>query len=240
VLFIQALLCWPLAAGTVQATDPENQRPSVDNTIRIAALSPSTASGVLPPAGHLDTAGFRKKLAEARAILEDLRTFAGTAQQAIRSGERISSLRLENQRLKQEVTDQADGRQDLERDLVDTQALSSHLTGIVVDNWLTWLKLIDQDEADDRWFVAARADWLETERHLLALREQVKAMRKVTHDLRARRAGLAAEIGRTRRQIINLEDQTRVLEDDRQGLETMARELRHEISARLRTILAAD
>jgi hypothetical protein len=61
----------------------------------------------------------------------------------------------------------------------------------------------------------------------------------MTHELRARRAALAAEIGRTRRQVINLKDQTRVLERDREALEATARQLRHGISARLRTLLVS-
>lgn len=236
---IQALLCFPLAAGT-SPTDRDGRERSWIKPLEVTAIIPSATSGILPPADRMERKQFREKLDEARTILEALRSFASTAQRAIQAGEKISTLRLENKRLKQGIADHRDSRRELERDLVDVEALKSSLTGTVVANWLASWELSHQDTADDRKLISARADWVETELRLASLRKQVTAYRKEAHSLRARRAALAAEIGRTRRRVINMQDRTRFLEENRKILETTTRQLRHDVSAWLQLILVAD
>lgn len=236
---IQALICFPLAAGT-PPTDPDKPGRSSTKPLQIAAIAPSSITDVVPPRVWMERRDFRRKLDEARAILQELQTFANTAQRAIRMGEKIRALRLDNKRLKQDITDDAVGGHDLKRDLFETDIKTSSLTETVVANWLISMRLRHQSTVDDSRLISAKVTWVKAEERLASLRRQVAEHRNNARNLRAKSAALAAEIGRTRRQIINLKEETRLTDDDRQAIETMTRQLRHEVSAGLRTLLAAD
>lgn len=232
---LQTMISLPLLAETTPSTIVDGQS-SMPPLLRIALAPPAT--GTAPSSRtSMNGSALRNNLDEARAVLEDLRFFADTARRAIEMGRKIAALRLENKELKQNLAKTIDGRHDLDSSLVAFEAKSVLLTRTVLAHWLISERL-RQDEAEkDAKLSSAKAAWIETAGRLNALKRQLVDHHDKARNLRAKTAALAAEIGRTRRAIINLEEEARLLDADRQTVQVRIRQLRHGISTRLRTIL---
>ncbi len=236
---IQILLCSHLAAETISMV-PSDDRGSLPELRQIVALAPSASTATSSSINDIKASLLRKKLVEARAILEDLRSFADTAQKTIRMSEEIKTLHQKNKRLKKAIIDHTRGRQNLAHGLIKAEAEIDSLTRAIVANWLMSLRVERQFTADDSRLTSARMTWIETENRLILLKHGLAQHRDNTRNLRVKSAALAAEIGRTKRQIINLQRETSLSNDDRQSIETMTRQLRHDVSSQLRTLLTIN
>ena len=229
---VLALFC-PPAAGT----SPINQsQPSESSTplLQLSAISPSAGHTASPPEDWREGNRLRQRMNEARAVLEDLRRFADSAQRAILMGQKLKKIRRENERLKQAIED---GGHHVESWLDENGAKTTRLTKATVANWILTLELKHQASAADDRLNLAHAALAKSEERLASLRKQVDERRSAVHDLRAKSAALAAEIGRTRRQIVLSDQETRRHEDHQSAAESAIRQLRHAVSARLRTLL---
>ncbi|MGI9452232.1 MAG: hypothetical protein ACR2QH_16575 [Geminicoccaceae bacterium] len=174
---------------------------------------------------------------EARAVLEDLRSFADSAQRVILMGQKIRKLRLENERLKQSIAAIEEGDHHVEGHLDEIGAKTTRLTKAIITNWILALELKHQGSADDDRLDLANAALAKSEERLATLRKQVDERRSTVHDLRVKSAALAAEIGRMKRQAILSNQETRRNEGHQLATELAIRQLRHAVSARLRTLL---
>jgi len=208
--------------------------------LQLSAIERS-AEDVFAPHGDWAAKGaLSRKMDEARAVLEDLRRFADAAQQAIEMGQRIKTLRLENERLRQGIADfETDGHQ-LQRHLFDETAETSRLMKAITANWILTLKLKHQDQTADHRLILARDALTTSKKRLASLYKRVDERHNAIQDLRAKSAALAAEIGRMRRQIIISHQETRLIEQKSQAIDISIRELRHLVSARLRALLAKN
>lgn len=237
-LLIQTLLCLPAAAGTPPAiTDrhgASSSSPAQMSTDGPATIETAILSKETPPKNEL-----RARLDEARDILEDLRLFADTAQRTLRIGREIKALHAENDHIRQAITD-AGNRHDLVSKLAKIEAQSSTLARNVLTQWLISEQLRHQQTVKDDRLALTRSAWLATKNRVTRLQNQLAEHRQDSRNLRAKTATLAAEIGRTRREIISLKQETHLANHDRRAIEAITRQLRQNISAGLRTMLLSD
>lgn len=236
---IQMLLCFPLAAGASPAAS-DQPCGALPATLQIAAIAPSATAVPAPGQVWMHQTDLRRKLDEVRDILQELLSFADTAQRAIQMGRKIKALRLENKRLKRDLAEDTINEYGLEANLAKAETEGNRLTGTVVANWLTSIRVDHQSAVDESRLTAAKAAFAQSDLQLASLRREVAKHRSNARDLRAKSAALAVEIGRMRRQIANVKRETRLTEDERLAIETTIMQLRHEVSAGLRTMLVAD
>lgn len=237
-LLIQTLLCQSAAAGTSPAVadrhGASSKNPAQISTKGPAAIEIATFSKGTPSKNELPA-----RLDEARDILEDLRLFTDTAQRALRMGREIKALRAESDHIKQAITD-AGNRHDLISKLAKIEGQSSTLVRKVLAQWLISEQLRHQQTENDERLALTRSAWLATKSRVIRLENQLAEHHQDSRDLRAKTAALAAEIGRTRREIISLKQETHLANHDRRAIEAMTRQLRQDISTGLRTMLLSD
>ena len=180
-----------------------------------------------------------QQLMEAKDLLHHLRVFAETAEWAIEAGRRIKTLRAEEKRLQRSLAAASVNRDLLREVVADTDTKNRELTKTVISNWLIFLKLKQQEASVDERLAKARADWARTALRLDRVLKKQAEQRQRMRDLRAESATLAAEIGRMKRQIVNVRQETLLIDDHLLDLQTTTRQLRHNVSAGLRDILVA-
>jgi len=231
---IQAAICSSLAAETTPATIVDQR--STKQPFEQIALAPAAETSLelkVRTGGHV----FRNSLAEARAVLEELRLFADTARNAIGMGRNITALRRTNNDLRRNLDDYLATRHDLENDLAKVEAKSALLTGIILEQWLLSEQMRRDKAEQNQRLALAKSAWISTTKRLNLLKHKLAEQREKAGILRARTAALAAEIGRTRRAAINLEKDAKAFDADRQAANAKVRRLRHGTSTGLRTIL---
>lgn len=232
------------AALPTTVQHPQTASPSIhepqEAALKDAALHGPEAGPSASAAGETRRGQFQGQLAEAKTVLEDLRHFAEMAQRAIDTGRRIKALQSQNKAFQRSIAMQKASYIDLNNGLAKAQTEVDRLNKIIVKNWLASLRLDQRERNIDRRLAKARADWAGTALRLDRLLNEHDRHAVKSRELRAQGAALAAEIGRTTRQITHLRRSTLLIEDHRRAIQMVSRQLRREVSARLRAILVTD
>ncbi len=236
-LLIPLFFCFPLSAEE-RPSRPAPLDEMAPKSLKFAALAPSDGDIAAVPGDGSGRRELRGKLDQAIALLKDLRYYGDTAQQIILMADDVRALRSENQHLEQAIADEMIIRDRLNQKRIGTQAGISSLAATVVANWLEAQALSHDIARHDKRLITIGADWATSEARLALLQRQAAHHSRETGALRARSAALAAEIGRTRRQIINVTREIRAVDDDRQAINMATRQLRHDVAAKLRFMLA--
>lgn len=241
---IPALMLPILFASPSTASAETSQRAtsisSVDKVLDVAALSLSDPASTRASGTYDQSHDVQGKIAEAKAILQELRDFATTAKHAIDLGNRLKILRLANQRL----------RRDIEREKVASKVHRQHThpdqadiadkIRTVVDNWLAATRLKHVNELRSERLASAERAWRQTENRAILLKKLAAELRADVQALRAERAALAVELGRTRREIASVTTEARSDERDLLTIEARTMALRNHVSSGLRTILTGE
>ncbi len=247
-------LCWAyitlaslllmLLSQPVEAEFPSkelvNSHDSLANILKVSAIPTSETDTTAPMEEWTKKGKPPRRLDEAKAVLEELRSFADTAQQAIWMGRRIKMLRLENKRFRQAIADYEKGNHDFERHLIEIEGETSSFTKTVVANWITTLRLKDEDRSRPTRLKLARDALTKSEERLASLNKQIDERFRMIHNLRVKSDTLAAEIARIERQIVISDQGMRRIADNSHAIEMAIRELRHTLSSRLRALLVEN
>lgn len=239
VLVLPLLLSGPSTA-IAAATQLASPIAATKNAQDVAALFPPASA--LEASSDVDEQdrGVQGRIAEAKAILQELRDFANTAKYAVDLGNRLKVLRLANQRLKRDIEKEKVASKAHRQHTHPDQADTANKVRIIVDNWLAATRLKHVNRLRRERLAAAELAWRQTESRAILLRELAAELRADVQALRAERAALAVELGRTRRQITAVTTETRSSERDRLTIEARTMALRNNISSGLRTILTGE
>ena len=233
---IQAISSAPLTAAAPSDPSGDLQERKAD-LVQTVALQPFPAHDEASEVLSDEQLEFQRRVEEARALLAEFKRIADIAQHALHMEGRIKALRRDNARLKRRIRRDRDDARRLRQGLISMRDDAATMTAEIVRNWLLDVNHADQLAVDQDRLSSAEHAWQETTAKLAALRHRADQQRERLQSLRARKAALAAEIGRTRREIVNLEATSRLADHDRLTIDLDSAQLRHDVAAWLRTIL---
>ncbi len=238
-LLIPLFLCFPLAAEELRIR-PHLSDDAFSKNLEIAALTPPAGDLAAKSAVGSKRRELRGKLDKLKDVLEELRFYGDVAQQIIHMAEEVRALRAANLDLEHAIAEETIIRNRLDQKRLETQAAVGRLAASVVANWLT-LETLNQDIAkQDNRLIAIEADREASDAQLTHFQMQVIHHGHETGKLRAKSAALAAEVGRTKREIINVTRENRAIDIERQAIDAATQQLRHDIAARLRLMLSIN